>query len=298
MRIVTNADFDGVVCAVLLYEALGVQKSVKWVKPHEIQRGLVKIHKGDIIANLPYDERCDLWFDHHFSNRIDVPFHGIFKVAPSAAGVIFEYYNERFYRDYSELVKAADKIDSADLTLDEVLHPEKYAFLLLSMTTSSSDEPDLSYWNLLVDLFRKFEIQQVLQDRRIKKHCSAAVEQNEKYKDVLKENTRLEKHVSITDFRAFDAPPSGNRFLVYALFPESVVDIRIRYERQNKEEVVIQVGHSIINRSCKVNIGLMLADFGGGGHRGVGSCHIPRYKADKYILKILNILLKNENKES
>jgi len=94
MRIVTRPDFDGVVCAALLYEAEKITEPVKWVRPNDVQKGRVDIRKGDIMANLPYDERCSLWFDHHYSNRINRPFKGAFKLAPSAAGVIFEYYKD------------------------------------------------------------------------------------------------------------------------------------------------------------------------------------------------------------
>ena len=136
MRIITRPDFDGVVCAALLYNALDIEGPVKWAEPSDLQRGLVEIREGDVIANLPYDDRCALWFDHHYTNRIDRPFNGEFRIAPSAAGIIFAHYKDRFVRDYSELVTATDKIDSADLTLDEVLNPEKYGYVLLSMTMS------------------------------------------------------------------------------------------------------------------------------------------------------------------
>ena len=120
MRIITRPDFDGVVCAVLLSDALKIEKPVKWAEPNAVQRGLVDIRKGDIVANLPYHDRCTLWFDHHYTNRIYRTFNGAFKIAPSAAGIIFEYYRDSFQRDYRELVAAADKIDAAELTLDEV----------------------------------------------------------------------------------------------------------------------------------------------------------------------------------
>ena len=74
-----------------------------------MQRGLVDVRHGDIIANLPYDDRCTLWFDHHHTNKIDTPFNGAFKIAPSAAGVIFDYYKSRFEYDYTELITATDK---------------------------------------------------------------------------------------------------------------------------------------------------------------------------------------------
>ncbi|UCF90354.1 MAG: exopolyphosphatase [Desulfobacterales bacterium] len=298
MRIVTRPDFDGVVCAVLLCEALDVKEPVKWVEPSEIQRGLVDIRQGDIITNLPYDERGTLWFDHHYTNRTDKPFQGSFQIAPSAAGIIYRHYQDRLHRDYHELVQAADKIDAADLTLDEVLRPEKHDYVLLSLTISKDIQPDVSYWNKLVDLLRKFEIQKVLEDAEVKQRCQAVIEQNARYADFLKDNTRLVQHVSVTDLRAFDPPPVGNRFLVYSLYPEAVVNVRIRYEDPRQETITLNVGHSIFNPHCNVNAGLMLSRYGGGGHRAAGACRFPAHKGDEYIPQIIDILVKNENNEN
>ena len=298
MRIVTRPDFDGIVCAVLLFEALDIKEPVLWVEPNHVQKGRVNIQNEDIIANLPYSERCALWFDHHFTNQIDKPFKGAFRIAPSAARIIFEYYKSRFQRDYSELVQAADKIDAANLTLDEVLHPEKYPYVLLSLTISNEILPNEPYWNKLVELFSKYDIHQVLKNAEVKQHCQNVVAQNDRYVDFLRKHTMLNQHVSITDFRPFDKLPGGNRFLVYSLFPEAAVNVRIRYEDPNKDMVVVSVGHSIFNPKCNVNVGLMLAQFDGGGHRGAGSTRLPAGKADESILQIIDCLVKNENNET
>ena len=121
--------------------------------------------------------------------------------------------------------------------------------------------------------------------------------ENEKYTVYLRKNTRLDKHVSITDFRNLENIPAGNRFLVYSLFPDSVVNMRIRYEKKNKEMTAVSIGHSIFNRHCNVNAGLLLADFGGGGHRGAASTRFDSCKADTYLPQIIDALLKNENNE-
>ena len=84
MRIVTRPDFDGIVCAVLLVDALHIHTPIKWVGPDDIQKGRVDILPGDIIANLPYHEKCSVWFDHHVSNRQDFDFKGNFAIEPSA----------------------------------------------------------------------------------------------------------------------------------------------------------------------------------------------------------------------
>ncbi len=297
MRIVTRPDFDGIVCAVLLREALNIREPVKWVEPNTLQRGLVEIRKGDIIANLPYQDNCTFWFDHHYTNRLYRSFRGVFRIAPSAAGLIYEYYKDQIKRDFSELVAAADKIDSADLTLDQVLHPEKYGYVLLSMTVFNGDHASELYWNKLVALIGKYDIQKVFDDPDVKQRCEKVIRQNKQYKVLLEENTRLEKNLSITDFRHLSKTPAGNRFLVYCLFPDSYVNMRIRFEEKNGEMIAVNLGHSIFNSGCHVNVGLLLADYGGGGHRGAASTRFHISKADEYIPQIMEALLKNKCNE-
>ncbi len=293
MRIVTRSDFDSVVCAVLLYEALDIQAPVKWAEPSEIQKGLVDIHEGDIIANLPFAPNCSLWFDHHFTNQGEQSFPGAFRMAPSAAGIIFDYYRDRFHRDYTELVLAADKIDSADLTQEEVLYPERYPYLLLSMTISSQDKTDEPYWNHLVDLLRALPVQAVMEDKTVNARCEAVIRENIAYRTYLKDHTRCHGPVAVTDFRDLTPAPAGNRFLVYSLFPECSVQVKIRRDSNQPDMVMVSVGHSIFNRTCKVNVGQLLSAFEGGGHRAAGACRFHASKAEHYIPRILEALLQN-----
>ena len=297
MRIVTRPDFDGIVCSVLLRDIFDIEQPIKWVEPSELQRGLVDVRQGDILANLPYRENCTLWFDHHYTNKISQSFDGVFRIAPSAAGLIYEHYKDRFKRNYGELVSATDKIDSADLTLDQVLHPEKYDYVLLSMTVGNADYTGEPYWNKLVDLIGAYDIKEVLAEPEVKQNCEFVIEQNKQYAVHLKKNTCLKQNVSITDFRQFTKTPVGNRFLVYSLFPESCVNVRIRYEDNDREMVAVSVGHSIFNAGCKVNAGLLLAEYEGGGHRGAASTRFHKSKADDYIPQIIDTLLRNECNE-
>jgi len=294
MRVVTRPDFDGIVCAVLLYEVENVDEPVKWIEPNEIDKGMVQISKNDIIANLPYDTRCGLWFDHHYSNRLNRAYNGLYRIAPSAAGLIFEYYKGKFQRDYIKLVRETDKIDSAKLNLDEILHPEKYPYIMLSMTISNSSISDESYWNRVVDLLKKYDIEKILKDKDVKKRCEITLKRNKVYKKFLKQNTEEIKHVSITDFRSLDKVPTGNRFLVFTLFPESFVNLKIRFDDKNKKRVILSIGSSILNKNCRVNLGELTSRFGGGGHFGAGSCSFDISKADLYIERITDILLNNK----
>jgi len=298
MRIVTRPDFDGIVCAVLLSDALTITKPTAWVEPGDMQRNRVDIRSGDIIANLPYHENCALWFDHHYSNRIAAPFEGLYRVAPSAAGLVAEYYRDRFRRKFSELVRQADKIDAAELTPEEVQFPENHPYLILSMTITGHEKNDESYWNRLVDLLGSQSMDAVMADAEVERRCAQTVERNRAYEAYLQAHTRMIGQVAVTDFRSLDTPPSGNRFLVYSLFPKSIVNVKIRYASENPDKVLLSVGHSIFNRNCHVNVGAMLSRFGGGGHKGAGACSFPAHQAEETIARIIEILVNNQKEES
>lgn len=312
MRIITRPDFDGIVCAVLLYEALDIEEPVFWVEPTIMHKGLIDVHENDIIANLSYHPHCLLWFDHHVSNQIEIPFNGAFETAPSAAGIIFNFFKrlvpgqnqigtsrlslrvKKFPRDYTELVAAADKIDAAQLTLHEVENPEQYPYVLLNLTILSHISTDAPFWDHLVELFRKQDISGVLKDPEVARRCNASLKKNENYASLLKKHTTVNRHISITDFRSFEKMPIGNRFLVFSLFPGTWVNVKIRYHDDDRGKLIVSIGHNIFNDRCRVNAGLLCARFEGGGHFGAGSCTIDVSKTGEYLPLIMDTLLKNE----
>ena len=289
-HIITRPDFDGVVCAVLLQAALGVDLPVLWAQPNDMQNGRIKVTEDDIITNLPIYGECALWFDHHVSNRIQKPFKGIYRIAPSAAGLVYEYFKERLSPRFDTLVAQADKIDDAQLNLDEIRHPERYPYMLVSMTISADPACGEAYCNHLVELLRTRSIEEVLADPEVKQRCDLAEAENKVYGTLLNKYTQVNGAVSITDFRRLDPAPNGNRFLVYSLFPETMVNMKIYHE---KNQTVVKIGHSIINRNCRVNVGCLLAKYNGGGHKGAGACRLDRSDADHKISEILQVLIDN-----
>ena len=291
MRIVTRPDFDGVVCSVLLLDVLDISAPIKWMEPHEMKHGNGEIRTGDVITNLPYADNCSLWFDHHYSNKMDKPFKGDFQIAPSAARIVFEYYNGKFSRDFNELVLEADKIDSADFSMDEVLNPGKYPYIMLYFTISGRNKNDEIYWNKIVHLLTKYDIQSVIKDPDVRKRSNIVLEQDREYKALLKEYTVQKKHITITDFRFLASEPKGNRFLVYSLYPDSLVNLKVRYDKSEREKVIVSLGHNIFNRKSNVHLGHLVSQYGGGGHLGAGSCHFHISEANEKIDEIINILL-------
>ncbi len=296
MRIVTRPDFDGIVCAVLLRRAENIDTDIYWVEPGEIQSGKVHVQKGDIIANLPYVQGCDLWFDHHVSNKIHRDIKGAFDIAPSAAGLVYQYYQTRGKLDnrYDELVQNTDIIDAALLNQDQVRHPEKYPYILLSMTIKNQAYKDRPYWDFLLDLLMETPVRKILEVPEVKKRCDGVIKENTAFESHLIQHTKIRHKISVTDFRPLDPVPEGNRFLTYSLFPESIASVRIRFAGPDRNQVQLSVGHSIFNKQCSVNIGKLLARFGGGGHSGAGGCTLDPGTADQKIEQILDILFQNK----
>ncbi len=296
MRIVTRPDYDGIVCAVLLFEALNIDTPVLWTEPNEVQTGKTPVRQGDILANLPHDPRCSLWFDHHVSNQPATPVPGGFEIAPSAAGVIYRHYKkeEKLDSRYDELVRQTDRIDSADLTLEQVKTPERHPHVILSMTIQNRDYQDIPYWNHLIHLLRHQPMDQVMADVQVRERVARAVAQNQDFAGHLRAHTQIHGTVSLTDFRALDPVPSGNRFLTYSLFPETQSSIKIRHHDKGRDKVLVSVGHSIFNTGCKVNVGHLLSRYGGGGHFGAGGCTLFSDKAQEQVAEILEIMKANQ----
>ncbi len=278
MRIVTRPDFDGIVCAVLLKEALDPNLEIVWMEPNDIQSGRAKIKAGDILANLPCHPDASFWFDHHVSNSPENPIPGAFEIAPSAAGVVYRYYQTQGKLDnrFDELVENTDIIDSADLTMDQVNAPEDYPYVLLSMTIKNNDFGDIDYWNHLVEMLRTDPVDKVMQDAQVPSRSQEVIRENKAFGQFLKDYTRIEDRISITDFRGLSPVPSGNRFLTYSLFPDTIASVRIRYKGPDKTQVLLSVGKSIFKKESRVNIGQLLARYGGGGHDGAGGCTLDR----------------------
>lgn len=289
MRIVTRPDFDGLVCAVLLRD-VSPDIGILWVEPNDMQQRKVEVLPGDIIANLAYHPDCSLWFDHHLSNQVPTAHPGLFEIAPSAAGLVYRYYLDRLSRDFRELVQQTDRIDSAQLDLDEVLHPERFPYVCLSMTISGGERDDEPYWNQLVGLLGKSSITEVCANPMVAERCEWVKRENNHYKELLKFYTRVNGDVAVTDFRSLAIAPNGNRFLVFSLFPQTRVQLRIRNHKDNLDKVIVSVSHSIFNRGCPVNIGQLMSRFGGGGHFGAGSCSVDGQAAQACIDEIVSIL--------
>ncbi len=298
MRLITRSDFDGLACAVLLKEA-GIIDHFKFVHPKDIQDGIVEVNENDVLANVPYLKGCGLWFDHHLSeeerNAFPYNYKGMSKEAPSAAQVIYDYYDgdTRFKNKFKGLMKAVNKSDSGNLTKGEILHPKGWILLSFIMDPRTSlgrfKDYRISNYQLmekLVDYCRTMPISKILKIEDIKERIIRYKEQEKEYKKMLLKYSYLKKNVLIIDLRNAPIIYTGNRFIEYCIFPKATISIRVMWGKQN-QNIVFAVGHSIINRKSNVNVGSLLLKYGGGGHPKVGTCQVPVNEADKILDELI-----------
>ena len=307
MKLITRSDFDGLACAVLLEEA-GVIDSYQFVHPKDVQDGKVEITGNDVLANVPYASGCGLWFDHHSSEdeRLKqygpIKFEGASHMAPSCARVIYEYYNgaEKFKKfDDSGLMWAVDKYDSGDLTLDDVLYPTKWMLLAFVMDARTGlgryKNYRISNYQLMMDMIkycRTMSVEEILNQPDVQERITLYGKHEMTYEFMLKMNTIVENNVIVIDLRNVKDILSGNRFIEYVLYQAQNVSIREIWGRM-QQNVVLTVGHSIINRTCKTDVGSLMLRYGGGGHRAVGTCQIAAENADRAFREIIEELKAN-----
>jgi nanoRNase/pAp phosphatase (c-di-AMP/oligoRNAs hydrolase) len=300
MRLVTRSDFDGLACAVLLKEA-GMIDSLLFVHPKDVQDGLVEVNENDVLANVPYAEGCGLWFDHHSSEKerlkLGNRFKGASRPAPSAARVIYDYYggNEKFGR-LKEMMTAVDRSDSGQLTVDEIINPQGWILLSFIMDPRTGlgrfRDFRISNYQLMEDIIeycRHIPIEQILRTPDVQERVKRYLEQNDLIKAMILKYTRTDGNVIISDLRGVDPIYSGNRFLIYSLYPDQNISVWL-IDGRNKQNCVYAVGHSIINRSSKTDVGSLMLKYGGGGHKAVGTCQVENEAADSVLQELVSTL--------
>ena len=268
MRLVTRSDFDGLVCGALLLEA-GVIDHWKFAHPKDLQDGLVEVNSDDCLANVPFVEGCGLWFDHHSSEHERLELAGKYKgesrIAPSCARIIYDYYGgaERFPQ-FGEIMEAVDKVDSGNLTAEEVLHPVGWILIgfLMDPRTGLGRWRQFSISNYqlmekLLEACRVMSTEEILDLPDMKERIEVYWEQTEKFKEMVKAHTRIEGNVIVTDLRGVSPIYTGNRFLIYSMYPEQNISAWVVSGREGRG-CSAAVGYSILNRTASLDVGSLM----------------------------------------
>jgi nanoRNase/pAp phosphatase (c-di-AMP/oligoRNAs hydrolase) len=297
-RLVTRSDFDGLVCAVLL-KHLKMVNDIKFVHPKDMQDGVVEIGPGDITTNLPYVEGVHLAFDHHLSETLRVggkrDNHIIDPDAPSAARVVYDYFGGQvhFPAEWGDMMAAVDKADSAQYALDDILDPKGWTLLNYLMDARTGlgrfREFRVSNYQLMMDLIdqcRNHGIGEILTLPDVKERVDLYVEHQEKFKEQLRRCSTVHGNLVVLDLREEETIYAGNRFMIYALFPEQNISIHVLWGVQ-KRNTVFAIGKSIVNRRSKTNIGPLCLEYGGGGHEKAGTCQVANEESVRVLGELI-----------
>ena len=302
-RLVTRSDFDGLVCAMILRE-LDIIEDIKFVHPKDVQDGKIELSQNDITTNLPYDPRVGLAFDHHES-EIDrlksIEAGGELVIDPharSAARVVFQYYGgkEKLPGITDELMDAVDKGDSADFTIDEILHPQGWVLMhyLMDPRTGLGRFRNfrISNYELMMQLIgfcMNHTIEEILELPDVKERVELYFAQTELFKAQLQRIARLYDKVVVLDLREEEIIHAGNRFMIYALYPEAQISVHVAWGFK-KQNTAVMIGKSIVNKASDVDIGELCLTYGGGGHKNAGTCQLDNDKVDAILPDIIKAL--------
>ncbi|MBI2235451.1 MAG: exopolyphosphatase [Magnetospirillum sp.] len=292
-RLVTRSDFDGLVCAVLLRQ-LDMIDDIKFVHPKDMQDGVVEIGPGDITTNLPYVDGVHLAFDHHLSETIRVgkkDNHVIDPKAPSAARVVYDYFGGpvRFPAAWDKMMAAVDQGDSAQYSMDDILNPNGWTLLnyIMDARTGLGRFRDFRISNYqlmmnLIDYCRNHTIEDILDLEDVRERTDLYFDHQEKFKEQIRRCSTVHKNLVVLDLRGEETIYAGNRFMIYALYPDTNISIHLLWglKRQN---TVFAIGKSIVNRSSKTNVGALCLIYGGGGHENAGTCQVETSSTDTVL---------------
>jgi nanoRNase/pAp phosphatase (c-di-AMP/oligoRNAs hydrolase) len=296
-RLVTRSDFDGLVCAVLLKE-LDLVDDILFVHPKDMQDGKVEITSRDITTNLPYVQGAHLVFDHHHSETVRVgkrDNHVIDASAPSAARVVYDYYGgrPRFPNVSQAMMAAVDKGDAAQFSREDILDPQGWDLLNFLMDARTGlgrfRQFTVSNYQLmmkLIDFCRDQSADEILALPDVKERVDMYREHAAQFKEQLLRCGRAYENLVVLDLRSEETIWSGNRFLIYALYPQCNISIHQMWGRQ-KQNVVFATGKSILDRSCTTNVGELMLRYGGGGHHAAGTCQVDTPEGDRVLSELI-----------
>src|SRR5581483_9269411 len=300
-RLLTRSDFDGLVCAILLKE-LGILGSIEFVHPKDVQDQKVQVTENDILTNLPYVPNCYLCVDHHSSEQIrnagnHRPNQILMPGADSAARVLYNYYGgqKTFPHINEQMLAAVDKCDSAKFSREDILNPAGWVLLSFIMDPRTGlgrfRDFRISNYQLmmqLIDFCREHPIEQVLDLPDVRERINLYREHNGPFVEQIRRCTKLVHGVAVLDLRKEEVIYAGNRFMIYALYPECEISVHV-INGLKKQNTVLAVGRSIFNRNNQARIGDLLLTYGGGGHDAAGTCQVSNESADQVLRELIDV---------
>src|SRR5260370_786072 len=130
---------------------------------------------------------------------------------------------------YERLLAETDRLDSAHRNREDVLDPKEYILLGYTLDPRTGLGVFRDYFLRLVEDLKKKPIGEILAQPDVQERVKRIREQDERFREVTVARSRLDGNVVFTDFRDLSPMPVGNRFIVYTLFPQANVSLRVHW---------------------------------------------------------------------
>jgi nanoRNase/pAp phosphatase (c-di-AMP/oligoRNAs hydrolase) len=191
------------------------------------------------------------------------------------------------------MMAAVDKGDAAQFSRNEILNPEGWVILNFLMDSRTGlgrfHHFRISNYQLmmkLIDSFKNQTLPEILADPDVNDRVELYFSHKEQFKEQLQRCATIKQNLILLDLREEEIIYSGNRFMIYALFPECNISIHV-LSGFRKQNVVYAIGKSILDRSSKTHIGELCLEYGGGGHNAAGTCQIDHEEAPLVLQQLI-----------
>ncbi len=293
MRLITRLDFDGLVCAAMIYKMERIEE-LQFANPKDIEEGRIDLDPGlgDAIVHLPFHPFTRLWFHHHDFENIPAQqlenVRGKWGPAPSTAQLVYDFYASSDLDAFKPLVEIANNIGAVKLAEEDVISPKGWMLVNYVLDPRFPQAHDTGV-EVLQGMRLGKKPEEILQSEHVKSRVDRYFQDLERFKQELTAHTTMEGNVILTDFREYDDPPRGNRFLPFLKFPEGNVWVRIDKHR-DPMKLLISASKSPFNKTCTINIGKLMEENDGGGLEGAGTCPASSLKPKGRLETVINAL--------
>lgn len=171
--------------------------------------------------------------------------------------------------------------------MQDVLDPQGWELLSFLMDARTGlgrfREFGVSNYQLMMDLIdycHDHTIEEILALPDVVERVELFRSHEAQFKNQIRRCSEVHGNLVVLDLREEETIFAGNRFMIYALYPECNISMHVIWglRRQN---TVFTIGKSIFDRSCTTDIGLLCFEYDGGGHANAGTCQIPNVDSEQ-----------------
>jgi nanoRNase/pAp phosphatase (c-di-AMP/oligoRNAs hydrolase) len=292
-RIIVDSDFDGVICGAML-RIVFPEAEILQSKASEIQEGKIDhlINKKTLLADLRYSPLSGYYFDHHESNFPKSDFIGAWSPEPSAAQVIYSYFEDAGdFSNFTPLLDDINRFDSGRITLDEFNNPNETFKLALVINREDT------YFNLwLIELLAKFPLTKVTNHPYVKSRIDRFLQNRDKMAEYIEKNSKITGEIVIVNLINYDLKEKMTSYIYNAVFPQTKVVVVIKPHEEKGKFKIRLYRNNFFDNGNELNlleIAKEMSPDTAGGHKGACGFNTSE---DLDEARLINLINKQLNK--